>query len=135
MTTPDDPTVPAEELPRDISTAGAGAMDSSAPDASDGQGSRGAARLLEVAARNADELLTEATAEAEQLVAAAREQADELMSGARADAQKVRAELEETRAELNADVARLRDLEHEQRDRMRSHLTDLLAQIDADRPT
>jgi cell division septum initiation protein DivIVA len=97
-------------------------------------GSRAAARLLEVAARNADELLAEATAEADQLTASARENADQLLTAARTETQRLRADLEETRAQHNAEIARLQQIEQNHRDRMRRHLTDMLAQIET-RPT
>jgi cell division septum initiation protein DivIVA len=79
-----------------------------------------AARLLEVAARNADELLADAKAEAEGLLAAAR-----------AEAQQVRAGLEEERARHSTEIARLKQLEQEHRERVRRHANDLLAQIEA----
>jgi cell division septum initiation protein DivIVA len=83
-------------------------------------GSDAAARLLEVAALNADELLTEAKAEADRLVAAAR-----------AEAERLRADLEAKRAQHRAEIARLEQVEQEHRERVRRHLTDMLAQIDA----
>jgi cell division septum initiation protein DivIVA len=97
-------------------------------------GSRAAARLLEVAARNADELLAEAKAEADQLTASAREEADQLLTAARTEAQRVRADLEETRAHHSAEIARLQQIEQDHRDQMRRHLTDVLAQIEARPP-
>jgi cell division septum initiation protein DivIVA len=75
---------------------------------------------LEVAALNADELLTEAKAEADRLVAAAR-----------AEAERLRADLEAKRAQHRAEIARLEQVEQEHRERVRRHLTDMLAQIDA----
>jgi cell division septum initiation protein DivIVA len=92
------------------------------------------ARLLEVAARNADELLADAKADADQLVVAARERAEQLLTAARTEAQQVRADLEATRAQLQAEIARLQQLEHDHRDRIRRHLTELLAQIDVSPP-
>jgi cell division septum initiation protein DivIVA len=119
MNTHDDPTATTSD-------AGLGGI------AADG--SRAAARLLEVAARNADELLAEAKAEANQLTASAREKADQLLTAARAEEQRVRADLEETRAQQNAEIARLQQIEQDHRDRMRRHLTDVLAQIEARPP-
>jgi cell division septum initiation protein DivIVA len=92
------------------------------------------ARLLEVAVRNADELLAHAKSEADQLMAATREQADQLLAAARTQAQQVRTDLEETRAQLQAEIARLEQLEHESRDRIRQYLTEVLAQIDKSPP-
>jgi cell division septum initiation protein DivIVA len=92
------------------------------------------ARLLEIAARNAEELLADAKADAEQLTAAAHEEADRLLTAARTEAQRVQADLEETRAQLNAEIARLQQVEHDHRGRLRQHLTDVLAQIEASPP-
>ena len=52
-----------------------------------------AARLLEIAARNADQLLPEAEAEAEAMRASARDEADELLTAARTEAERIRSEL------------------------------------------
>ena len=82
-------------------------------DNSPGDSSRAAARLLEVAARNAEELLAEANAEAEQVKGSAREEADRLLAAARAEAQRVRADLEETRAQHSAEIARLQQVEQD----------------------
>jgi len=119
MTTNDDSTVTTADL---------------APTTSAADSSR-AARLLEVAARNADELLADAKAEAQHLTASAREEADRLLTEAREEARRVRADLEETRAQHNAEIARLQQLERDHRERMRHHLTDLLAQIEAPPPS
>ena len=110
--------------------------------ASAGDGISGAARLLEIATRNADELLGEARAEAASITAAAH-----------VDAERVHAELEKTRTEqsdeldrhratvlaqlverqaaLGAEVARLEQLVQDSRGRMRSFLTEQLAQIES----
>lgn len=106
-----------------------------------GDGTRAAARLLEIATRNADELLAEARTEAASIV-----------SMAQTDADRVRAELDQTRAEhdteldrhrttvlgdlserqaaLEAEIARLRQLEEDHRNRMRTYLAEQLAQIE-----
>lgn len=108
---------------------------------STGDGISAAARLLEIATRNADELLEEAKAEAASITAAAH-----------ADAERVHAELEQARtqqndeldrrratvlaelgdrqAALEAEVARLENLEQEIRVRTRSFLTEQLAKIE-----
>src|SRR6187549_1224770 len=49
----------------------------------DSSSSTAAARLLEIAARNADQLLTEAQAEADEMKASARVEADEVLTEAR----------------------------------------------------
>ena len=101
-----------------------------------------AARLLEIATRNADELLGEAKAEAASITAAAQ-----------ADAERVHAELEQTRTEQNdelnrhrttvmaqlaerqaaleAEVARLEHLEQEIRAQTRRLLTEQLEKLDS----
>jgi cell division septum initiation protein DivIVA len=131
----------------DLISATAAATDGTAPDSS-----RAAARLLEVAARNADELLGEATAEAASLVAtaraeadqlaaasraqaeglttSARAEADQLLAAARTEAERVQSELEEKRAAQTAEIARLELLEQEHRERMRRYLTQLLKQME-----
>jgi cell division septum initiation protein DivIVA len=97
----------------------------------DGSAAAAAARLLEVAARNADELLADAKAEADQLTRSARVEADRLVAAARADAEQVRTELEQERAHHSAEIARLAQVEQEHRERVRRHLTDMLAQVEA----
>lgn len=128
MTSHDETAIKRTDLPADTSTA-----TTAEPSTADVSGA--VARLLEVAAHNADQLLAEATAEADHLVAAARDQADQVLSAARTEARQVRADLEETQAHLNSEVARLQQLEHDHRDRMRNLLTDMLAQVETDQPT
>ena len=67
-----------------------------------------AARLLEIATRNADELMAEAEAEAERVTTAAREEADLLRSEAQREAEQARVELEESRTKGNDEIARFR---------------------------
>lgn len=98
--------------------------------ASADNGTSAVARLLEVAARNADELLGEARAEAASIVATAQSDADRLtgssqaeaeelrasasaeadrvLAAAQAEAERTHAELEQTRAEQNAELDRQR---------------------------
>jgi len=104
-----------------------------ASDAANGSGA--AARLLEIAARNADELLEEARAEADELTRAAREEADRLVTTARSEAQQLRADLEEERARRSAEIARLQQMEEDHRERVRRQLKDLLAQIEGPPPS
>jgi cell division septum initiation protein DivIVA len=87
--------------------------------------SDGMARLLEIAARNADELLAEAKAEA------AQAEADRLLSEARLEAEKIRAESEESRSQATREIADLRQTEREHRERMQSHLQEMLAKVEA----
>jgi len=89
-----------------------------------------AARLLELAANNADELLGEAKEEAASIVAAARADADQLTASARTEADNILATAQTEAEQVNAEVARLQELEQEHRDRMRSNLTQMLEQLD-----
>jgi cell division septum initiation protein DivIVA len=144
-----------------------------------GEETSAVARLLEIAAHNADELLGEARAEAASIVAkahsdadrltgvsqaeadqlrsSARAEADRVLAAAQEEAERVHAELEQTRAAHNveldrhrrtvlgdlaeqqaaveAEVARLQQLERDHRDRMRGYLTQQLEQLEEIEPT
>ena len=129
----------------------------SAPETTQLSNTGAVARLLELAARNADELLAEskaaaAQAEADQVTASARAEADQLLAEARTESERVHAELEKSRtdqiAELNrhrttvlsevkarqtaleSEVRRLEQLDADHRDRMRSYLTQQLEQLE-----
>lgn len=102
-----------------------------------------AARLLEIATRDADALVADARVEADQVVSQARAQAEQLIQdseaeaaareeemSARAEEQRVELdqarnetmrELEGRRAELDAKVNRLAEFEHEYRDQLISY--------------
>jgi cell division septum initiation protein DivIVA len=100
----------------------------------DGQGgAAAAARLLELAARDAEAWRTEARAESEQVVQAAREQADRLVADARAEAERLHAAAETERRGLEAEVGRLREVERGHRDHLREHLSAVLAEVDKPR--
>ena len=90
-----------------------------------------AARMLEVAARTADRLVTEAEKDAESLLATAQAAADEIAEASRNERARVLDRLAEEKAELEAQIATLREMEAEQRRQMRSHLTEQLALLDA----
>ena len=91
------------------------------------------ARLLEIAARNADELMAEAKAEAEQLTSTARAEAERLLSEARSrGGDELRAESEEGAGPRpTGTIAELRQTEREHRERMKSHLEEMLAKVEA----
>jgi cell division septum initiation protein DivIVA len=102
----------------------------------------GAARLLELAAHNADELLAEAKAEAEQLTSTARAEAERLTSTARAEAERmvgearteaerIRAETEKSQGQATQAIAGLRQTERQHRERMQAHLQEMLAKVEA----
>jgi cell division septum initiation protein DivIVA len=97
------------------------------------QGSQSAARLLELAARDADAWRAEARSEADGVLAEARAEAERVVEEARAEAGRLRAEVETARGEQQAEVERLQQLEREIHDRLRGQLTDLLSQVDAHR--
>lgn len=110
--------------------------------------SNAAARLLEIATRNADELVEEAKNEADKIVGEARTKAerleaeskgkaDRLESDARTRSQMLDAEtterrqqmfgdLEKERDKLNLEVERLRSFEREYRSRLKSYFTQQL---------
>ena len=89
-----------------------------------------AARLLELAANNADQLLDEARAEAASIVATAQAEADQLKESARTEADRILAAAHAEAEQVNSEVLRLQELEQEHRERMRSNLTQMLEQID-----
>jgi len=110
--------------------------------------SNAAARLLEIATRNADELVEEAKNEADKIIAEARTKserldvesrtkADRLEADARTRAQMLDSEtaerrrqmfgeLEVERDKLNSEVERLRSFEREYRSRLKSYFTQQL---------
>lgn len=117
-----------------------GSANSSGPQ----QGPRAAANLLEMAARDAETWVAEARAEAEALVRAghaeadrlttsARSEAHQLLNDARVEAERIRAEMDQAKGVHTTEVARLHRLEDDARDQLRSHLTTILAQVNASR--
>jgi DivIVA domain-containing protein len=112
------------------------------------QASNAAARLLEIATRNADELVDEAKNEADKIVGAARTKAERLESESKAKADRLEAdarqrsqmldsetaerrqqmfgELEKERDKLNHEVETLRSFEREYRSRLKSYFTQQL---------
>ena len=115
------------------------------------EASTAAARLLELATRNADELVAEARQEAEQIVTEARtsserleaeskERAERLESDARTRSQMLDSETEERRQQLfgdlerdrerlNGEVENLRSFEREYRSRLKSYFEQQLAAL------
>jgi DivIVA domain-containing protein len=112
------------------------------------EASNAAARLLEIATRNADELVEEAKNEADKIVGAARTKADRLTTESKAKAdqlesdartraqmldqetaerrQQVFGDLERERDKLNSEVENLRSFEREYRSRLKSYFTQQL---------
>jgi cell division septum initiation protein DivIVA len=115
-----------------------------------------AARLLEIAGRNADEVVAEAKEQADTILAEARtkserlenesrSKADRFESDARARAEKLDSEtaakrkqmlgdLERDRDKLNREVEHLRAFEREYRSRLKNYFTAQLVQLEGDEP-
>src|SRR6478609_8224549 len=115
------------------------------------EASNAAARLLEIATRNADELVEEAKNEADKIIAEARTKserldvesrtkADRLEADARTRAQMLDSEtaerrrqmfgdLEKERDKLNSEVENLRSFEREYRSRLKSYFTQQLESL------
>ena len=115
------------------------------------QASNAAARLLELATRNADELVDEAKNEADKVVGAARTKAERLEAESKAKSDRLEAdarqrsqmldsetaerrqqlfgELEKERDKLNAEVETLRSFEREYRSRLKTYFTQQLESL------
>jgi cell division septum initiation protein DivIVA len=118
-----------------------------------GDGSQAAARLLEMTAREtarwradakteaagvvaqardeAARLVQTAHDEAERLMSSARDEAAQLLNDARVEAYQVRQQTTALREHHEADVAHLQQVATEHRERLRRHLTEVLAQVDS----
>jgi DivIVA domain-containing protein len=116
------------------------------------EASNAAARLLEIATRNADELVEEAKNEADRIVGEARTKAERLDSESKGKADRLEAEarsraqmldsetaerrqqmfgeLEKQRDKLNTDVENLRSFEREYRSRLKSYFTQQLESLE-----
>ena len=112
------------------------------------QASNAAARLLEIATRNADEMVEDAKNEADKIIGEARTKAERLESEARTKAERVESDartraqmldsetserraqlfgdLEKERDKLNVDVENLRSFEREYRSRLKTYFTQQL---------
>jgi DivIVA domain-containing protein len=115
------------------------------------EASNAAARLLEIATRNADELVESAKNEADKIVGEARTKAERLESESKSKADRLEAdartrasmldsetserrqqmfgELEREREKLNAEVETLRAFEREYRSRLKSYFTQQLESL------
>ena len=116
------------------------------------EASNAAARLLEIATRNADELVSEAKDEADQIVAEARTKSERLDAESKGRADRLEAdarrraelldsetaerrqqlfgELEQERDKLNTEVENLRSFEREYRARLKSYFTQQLEALE-----
>jgi DivIVA domain-containing protein len=117
------------------------------------QASNAAARLLEIATRNADELVEGAKDEADRIVGEARTKAERLESESKSKADQLErdartrsqmldsetaerrkqlfGELERDREKLNAEVENLRSFEREYRSRLKSYFSQQLEALDS----
>ncbi|MEO5663355.1 MAG: DivIVA domain-containing protein [Nocardioides sp.] len=115
------------------------------------QASNAAARLLELATRNADELVEEAKNEADKVVGSARTKAERLEAESKSKSDRLEAdarqrsqmldsetaerrqqmfgELEKERDKLNAEVETLRSFEREYRSRLKTYFTQQLESL------
>jgi cell division septum initiation protein DivIVA len=93
--------------------------------------SAAAARLLAITARDTDQWRAEARSEADAVVAAARAEAAEIVRAAREEAERLAndARVETYREREKAE--RLQRLAAEHREQLRSHLTEMLQQVEA----
>jgi DivIVA domain-containing protein len=116
------------------------------------QASNAAARLLEIATRNADELVEEAKNEADRIVGEARTKAERLESESKGKADRLESEarsraqmldsetaerrqqmfgdLEKERDKLNSEVENLRSFEREYRSRLKSYFSQQLEALE-----
>jgi DivIVA domain-containing protein len=117
------------------------------------EASNAAARLLEIATRNADELVEDAKNEADKIVGEARTKAERLETEAKTKADRLEADarsrsqmldsetaerrqqmfgdLEKERDKLNGEVENLRSFEREYRSRLKSYFSQQLEALDA----
>ena len=117
------------------------------------QASNAAARLLEIATRNADELVDEAKGDADKIVGEARTKAERLESESKSKADRLEADartraqmldsetaerrqqmfgdLEKERDKLSSEVENLRSFEREYRSRLKSYFTQQLESLNA----
>jgi DivIVA domain-containing protein len=129
---PDETPAPASERP---------AKAAEGPPPTVAAASSAAARLLEIAARNADELVDEARNQADQIVGEARSKAERVESDAHTRSEKLEHEtaerrtqlledLERQREELEREVDQLRVFEREYRARLKEYFETQLAALD-----
>ena len=130
------------------------ATETAAPVTTIGQAAGAAARLLELATRNADEVMAEAKDEADRIVAEARTKAERVETESRSKADRMegdartRAEkldsdtagrrqqlfgdLEKDRDQLSREVEHLRSFEREYRSRLKAYFDDQLSQLEGE---
>lgn len=87
--------------------------------------------LVADARREADRMLHDARAEAARLVKSARQEADQTLRSAEVEASKVREETTAVRQRHDADLARLRQLASDHRNKLRGHLSAMLERVES----
>jgi F0F1-type ATP synthase membrane subunit b/b' len=147
-----------QDLSETTKTTTVGDVDSESADPITAQKtpSAAAARMLELAGTTADRLVIEAQAEAQSLVTGAQAEAGAILEASRNEAIQVAAECARTKEEqaaeldrervtalaelrdeksaLEAQIAKLRQVESDHRSLMRRHLTEQLSMLDATLP-
>jgi cell division septum initiation protein DivIVA len=88
-------------------------------------------RIVRAAREESAKIVRTAREEGERVVSAAQEKGAELTNDARVEAYRVRAETTELRKRHEDDIARLEQVATEHREGLRSHLTEMLARVDA----
>ncbi len=143
---------PVKEAPAPVVAAAAAAGPETIRVETVPQASNAAARLLEIATRNADELVDEAKNEADKIVGEARTKAERMESEAKTKSDRLEADarsrsqmldsetaerrqqmfgdLEKERDKLNADVENLRSFEREYRSRLKSYFSQQLEALE-----
>ncbi len=94
------------------------------------EASSAAARLLEIAGRNADEVVNEAKAHADQILGEARTKAERLDSETSERRSQLMGDLEKEKVRLNGEIETLRTFEREYRSRLKSYFSQQLAALD-----
>ncbi len=94
------------------------------------EASSAAARLLEIAGRNADEVVNEAKAHADQILGEARTRSQMLDSETSERRSQLMGDLEKEKVRLNGEIETLRTFEREYRSRLKSYFSQQLAALD-----
>ena len=96
-----------------------------------GEAQAEADRVTAAAKAEAEQVTSAAKADAERVTSAAQAEADRLVGEARMEAERIRAETEKSRNDATQQIAGLRQTEREHRERMQTHLQEMLAKVEA----
>ncbi len=94
------------------------------------EASSAAARLLEIAGRNADEVVESAKSDADRIIGEARTRSQMLDSETAEKRQQLLGDLEKEKVRLNGEIETLRTFEREYRSRLKSYFTQQLAALE-----